>query len=218
MYQEASNTTLLMLLNTAIYPFLASLVASFLAIKFAPKWRSAALFVSFLIGLILVYTALSFPPKQALDYLLVSAGLGLLLDRLRIQNTLYSAAIGFCAACFAYFLLLNPVLKHSTTLMAYGLPLICAILSMLWLTIRSKDMAPVGLSSANKTTSLLIVAGLSAPIIGIGGSLLVSQIVGVVAASLFAYLIIHIFFQQKQDTVKHLAVFLVGVCLFKRTF
>lgn len=204
MYEEAGNSNLLMLLNTAIYPFLAAAVITLLG-KFSNKLGFLGLGAGFLVALSLIHSGLNFPPSKALDFLVVSVILGVAITLVRssalnfkVRNTL-----GFAALLISFYLLLNPVLQHQGQLLSLTWSVISAAVVLLLFGLQ-KSTADANHSQASMA-SLAIIAGATAPAVSIGGSLLIGQLLGGFAASVVGFVLVQKFI-NKQSSLTGLLV------------
>jgi hypothetical protein len=115
MYENASNATILMLLHTAVYPFLAALIVSVVA----GRWLHASPYLGylggFIVGLSLIHSGLSFPPSQAIDYYNITAlaGIASVLCLTMMKQSTLRNIINSVLFALSFYLLLNPVLQHS---------------------------------------------------------------------------------------------------------
>jgi hypothetical protein len=86
MYENASNATILMLLHTAVYPFLAALIISIVA----GRWLHASPYLGylggFIVGLSLIHSGLSFPPSQGNKRSSRAARLNILKSPMAVSN------------------------------------------------------------------------------------------------------------------------------------
>ncbi|BFM49371.1 hypothetical protein [Marinomonas sp. THO17] len=210
MYDQASNSNLIMLLHTAVYPFFAALIISFIAGKLSRSMSFLGYLGGFLVGLGLIHSGLSFPPKQAMDYYTISAILGILtyLSLSRIQfSSVLKYSISLILAALSFYALLNPVLKHSGMPISLSWSLASAVLVVVYLMLShlassKQDEAKSGIEKLQPhlpMIGLMIVAGSAAPVISIGGSLLIGQLLGAFAAASFAYLLITLLLSKHQE-------------------
>ncbi|TYL49387.1 hypothetical protein FXV75_04090 [Marinomonas sp. IMCC 4694] len=198
MYEQASNTTILMLLNTAVYPFIAALIFSVITGKWFPTSSFLGYLGGFVIGLSLVHTGLSFPPNQAIDYYSTTALIGIAVSLLmRLKPSVVKQSLIALLFGVSFYLLLNPVLKHSGQLVSLSGAAVGAVMTFLYfiLTTMSQNK-PVEHTNRTRfffthlpTIGLMIAAGASSPVVSIGGSLLLGQLLGVLAAALMGYLV-----------------------------
>lgn len=197
MYEEASNSSILMLLHTAVYPFLAALIISIIAAKLLRASSYLGYIGGFIAGLSLIHSGLSFPPAQAIDYYSITALIGtvsvLCLTNSRqavLRNTLSLVLFGL-----SFYLLLSPVLNHTGLLLSLGWTATCAAVTLIYQLLQAQPRettfkAEHKLSPLLTTIGLMIVAGTAAPIVSIGGSLLIGQLLGALGAALFAYVVV----------------------------
>ncbi|MBJ7549189.1 hypothetical protein [Marinomonas ostreistagni] len=188
MYEEAGNSNLLMLLNTAVYPFLAAVIITLLG-KVKSHLSLFGLGAGFLVALNLIHSGLNFPPSKALDFLVTAVIFGwlaTLVSQLKIsKNT--QLAVQLVLFGVAFYWLLNPVLQHQSQTIS----LIWAIASAAAVVLSNQ----LQLFTASKAhshapmASLAIVAGASAPVVAIGGSLLIGQLLGGLAASVVGFIL-----------------------------
>ncbi|NLQ16482.1 hypothetical protein HGG82_02450 [Marinomonas sp. M1K-6] len=200
MYEEASNTNLLMLLHTAVYPFLAALIVSFIAGKWLRAWSYIGYLGGFMVGLKLIHSGLSFPPHQAIDYYSASVLIGIVsvLSLTNVKGSMARNSLAFLLFGVSFYLLLNPVLKHSGLIISLSWAAACALISLLYCGISHKETSLAtrqtgqtsDLSAYLLPIGLMIVAGSAAPVVSIGGSLLIGQLLGAFAAALFGYIMI----------------------------
>lgn len=198
MYEEASNSNLLMLLNTAVYPFLAAAVITLLG-KFSRHLSLLGLAAGFLVALSLIHSGLNLPPSKALDFLTISVLLGLLISYFRQAKIGFKArnSITFVALFVSFYCLLNPVLKHQGQLSSFAWAAISALL-VLFVFGLQKHTSDAKHSHA-AMTSLAIIAGTTAPVVSIGGSLLIGQLLGGFAASVVGYVLIQKFIVKQSS-------------------
>ena len=217
MYQEASNTNLLMLLHTAVYPFIAALIISLVAGKLLRASSYLGYLGGFVVGLSLIHSGLSFPPNQALDYYAVTILIGIIL--LLCLSLLKTPAITnsalFLLSGLSFFFLLNPVLKHTGFMMSLSWAVISSLIVMCYYLISHKTQKPY----QNETRSLhnhllpiglMIVAGCAAPVVSIGGSLLIGQLLGAFAAAMLAYVIVGYLTKHAQNNAFVPALLILG--------
>ncbi|NVK73945.1 hypothetical protein C0J08_16475 [Marinomonas sp. CT5] len=199
MYEEASNSTILMLLNTAVYPFIAALIVSFIAGKLTRASSYLGYLGGFIVGLGLIHSGLSFPPKQAIDNYTVSALIGIISILLLtlVKQSLPKNALKIVLFGFSFYFLLNPVLRHSGAIISLSWAIVSALIVMLYLFLSEQSLIQKMDSNKQRSLSphlliigLMVVAGSAAPVISIGGSLLIGQLLGAFGAATFGYLII----------------------------
>ncbi|SBS25149.1 hypothetical protein MAQ5080_00195 [Marinomonas aquimarina] len=192
MYEEAGNSNLLMLLNTAVYPFLAAAVIT-LTGKFSARLSLLGLAAGFLVALSLIHTGLSFPPSKALDFLTISTLLGVAISGLRTLKLGFKTrnAAGFIALAVSFYLLLNPVLQHQSQWLSLSWSVLSAALVLVLFGLQ-KSTATAQHSHASMA-SLAVIAAASAPVVSIGGSLLIGQLLGGFAASVAGFVLVQRF-------------------------
>lgn len=202
MYQEAGNANLIMLLNTAILPFLASLAIGYLASKWLKRGAYLGYLGGFFVGLSLIHSGFSFPPKQAIDYLSATIAIGLighLIEQGYASKKRFMVIIHPLIA-LSFYWLLNPVLKHSGLAVSLFGVFICTLASGLYLQLEKvarKNLTPnAPLVAVLPYAALMIIAAAAAPVVGIGGSLLLAQLLGAFAAAMFAYCLLAVGFKQ----------------------
>lgn len=202
MYEEAGNSNLLMLLNTAVYPFLAAAVITLIG-KFSSRLSILGLGAGFLVALSLIHTGLNFPPSKALDFLTVTAILGVAISFLRQLKLDFKVrnGLGYIAMFASFYLLLNPVLQHQSQTVSLIWAAICAAVTLLLFGLQ-KSTATTNHSQASMA-SLAVIAGASAPVVSIGGSLLIGQLLGGFAASVVGFVLVQRFI-CKQSSVNGL--------------
>ena len=221
MYEEASNSTILMLLHTAVYPFLAALIVSFVAGKLLRAYSYIGYLGGFIIGLSLIHSGLSFPPKQAIDYYSVTAIIGIasLLCLMLIKSIALRLGVSLILFGLSFYFLLNPVLRHAGWMMSLSWAAGCAIVAMIYLLLsQDKTIKTIELEEkTNKSIShlllpigLMISAGAAAPVISIGGSLLIGQLLGALGAALFGYVIVSYFSRSTESTAAIPALLVFG--------
>lgn len=201
MYQEASNTNLLMLLHTAVYPFIAALIISFVAGKLSRTLSPLGYLGGFVVGLSLIHSGLSFPPNQAIDYYLVTVFICavILLSLTSIKTPVVTNGVLFLLSGLSFFFLLNPVLKHAGFIISVSWAVVSALIVVFYYLVSPKTQSQRhthearSLSHYSLPIGLMIVAGSAAPVISIGGSLLIGQLLGAYGAALFAYIAIGYF-------------------------
>jgi hypothetical protein len=201
MYQEASNTNLLMLLYTAVYPFLAALIVSFVAGKLLRASSYLGYLSGFILGLSLIHSGLSFPPHQAIDYYIITTLISIvsLLCFTQIKALTIRNGISFLLFGLSFYLLLNPVLKHSGLVVSLSWAVVCALVALCYLLVAEKAQGNKPYNTHNNSANLanclfpiglMIVAGSAAPVVSIGGSLLIGQLLGALGAAIFGYVVI----------------------------
>ncbi|UTV98713.1 hypothetical protein KDW99_15845 [Marinomonas rhizomae] len=221
MYEEASNSTLLMLLHTAVYPFLAALIVSIVAGKLLRASSYLGYLGGFIVGLSLIHSGLSFPPKQAIDYYSVTAliGIAAIFCLALIKSTALRLSTFFVLCGLSFYFLLNPVLKHSGTVISLSWAAGCAFITLIYLlVIQGKAQGSVELETSNESRisplllpiGLMISAGASAPVISIGGSLLIGQLLGALGAALFGYIIVNYFLNTNKSNSSIPALLIIG--------
>ncbi|WP_394182318.1 hypothetical protein [Marinomonas posidonica] len=208
MYEEASNSNLIMLLHTAIYPFIAALIVSFITGKLLRTSSFLGYLGGFIVGLSLIHSGLSFPPKQAIDYYSISALIGIfVLISLHLTSNSTPLKYGLCALLtgLSFYLLLNPVLKHSGLHISLIWSVACAVATLIYIALSQQtgqnSTERKGLEKLEPHTpmiGLMIVAGSAAPVISIGGSLLIGQLLGAFAAASAGYLLISLITSNRQ--------------------
>lgn len=187
MYEQASNTNLTMILNTAIYPVMVALLIALL-LRNRHVFASLIIAAGFLTGLYFIHGSLQFPPQQALDYLAPTAVLGGITAALfSHQKWRLPTQIGVFVtlATLTQFMLLHPVLTHQESTVEIATVAFAAVLMTVIYTLMDTNRSSEETSILHRITpaaSLTIVAGLSAPVVSIGGSLLIGQLLGVLAS------------------------------------
>ncbi|KZN12975.1 hypothetical protein [Marinomonas sp. TW1] len=209
MYEEASNSNLIMLLHTAIYPFIAALIVSFITGKLLRTSSFLGYLGGFIVGLSLIHSGLSLPPKQAIDYYSVSVIIGtFVFISLHLIKNSTTLRYGLCTLLtgLSFYFLLNPVLKHSGVHMSLIWSVACAIFTLVYVALshqKTHDTTELkGLEKLEPHTpmiGLMIVAGSAAPVISIGGSLLIGQLLGAFAAASAGYLLVSLITSNRQD-------------------
>ncbi|MEO9655783.1 hypothetical protein [Marinomonas sp.] len=203
MYQEAGNANLIMLLNTALLPFVASLAIGYIASKWLKCGTYLGYLAGFFVGLSLIHSGFSLPPKQAIDYLSATIVIGLIghLIELRETDKKYSIAIIYSLVALSFYWLLNPVLKHTGLSVSLLGVFICTLVSGVYLQLekvsRRRLISNTPLVSVLPYVALMVIAAAAAPVVGIGGSLLLAQLLGAFAAAMFAYCLLAVGFKQK---------------------
>lgn len=202
MYEEAGNSNLLMLLNTAVYPFLAAAVITLIG-KFSARLSFLGVGAGFLVALSLVHTGLNFPPSKALDFLTLTTILGAAVSLLRTLKLGFKVrnGLGFIALAVSFYALLNPVLQHQSQSVSWSWSVISAALVLLLFGLQ-KSTATANHSQASMAT-LAVIAAASAPVVSIGGSLLIGQLLGGFAASVVGFVLVQRFI-NKQSSVNGL--------------
>lgn len=202
MYEEAGNSNLLMLLNTAVYPFLAAAVITLIG-KFSARLSFLGVGAGFLVALNLVHTGLNFPPSKALDFLTLTTILGAAVSLLRTLKLGFKVrnGLGFIALAVSFYALLNPVLQHQSQSVSWSWSVISAALVLLLFGLQ-KSTATANHSQASMAT-LAVIAAASAPVVSIGGSLLIGQLLGGFAASVVGFVLVQRFI-NKQSSVNGL--------------
>lgn len=219
MYEEASNSTMLMLLHTAVYPFIAALIVSLIAGKVLRASSYLGYLGGFLVGLSLIHSGLSFPPAQAIDYYSITTLIGiigvLLLTTTMTPGRRYG--VTFVLSGLSFYLLLNPVLKHSGLSISLSWAVVSAAIVLTHLFMTSKHEATSNDTQAKQILSpliapigLMITAGSAAPVVSIGGSLLIGQLLGAFAAAMFAYVIVAFMTRSAQQYSSFPAALLLG--------
>ena len=209
MYEEACNATILMLLHTAVYPFLAAIIVSIVAGKLLRGSSYLGYLGGFIVGLSLIHSGLSFPPNQAIDYYSISIIIGIiaLLCSTLINKAIPHNGINFVLFSLSFYLLLNPVLKHSGPITSLSWAIVSALIMLCYQFLAEKthnteqDQAKNerGISPLLLLIGLMIVAGSAAPVISIGGSLLIGQLLGAFGAALFGYALMAYVTKEKQS-------------------
>ncbi|ADZ92516.1 hypothetical protein [Marinomonas mediterranea] len=210
MYEEAGNANLIMLLHTAVYPILAALLVTWLTAKWKPSATPLGFVAGFLTGLIVIHTGLHFPPTRAMDFLVVSTILGLIAivatKKLEVEKLKLIAVFALLAV--SYYLLLSPVLKHQggTASLSWAVLSGFATIIVFALITRGKS------DDANHLPmlSIVIAAATASPVMSIGGSLLIGQLLGAVAAASFGYLAICFFTKTNSQSGVAVSVFILG--------
>lgn len=199
MYEEAGNSNLLMLLNTAIYPFLAAAVITLIG-KFSSRLSILGLGVGFLVALSLIHTGLNFPPSKALDFLTVTTILGLAISYLRNLKLGFKTRNGlsYIALFASFYLLLNPVLQHQSQTISFTWSAISAAIVLLLFGLQKNTATPN--HSHASMASLAVIAGASAPAVSIGGSLLIGQLLGGFAASVVGFVLVQRFINKQSSS------------------
>ena len=202
MYQEASNANLMMLLYTAVVPFMVSLAIGYLTSKWLKRGTYLGYLAGFFVGLGLIHTGLSLPPKQAIDYLSASVLIGLIghIITQHYASSKHLLGIVYLLIALSFYWLLNPVLKHSGLTMSLIWVVVCTTLSVLYLQLEAKASRQTRLNTPLVAilpyTALMIITASSAPVVAIGGSLLLAQLLGVLAAALCAYCLLALAYKQ----------------------
>lgn len=220
MYEEASNSTVLMLLHTAVYPFLAALIVSIVAGKLLRASSYLGYLGGFIVGLSLIHSGLSFPPKQAIDYYSITVLIGIvsLFSLVTIKQPVIRNSAGFILFGLSFYLLLNPVLKHSGPIVSLSWAASCAFIVLLYQLIQQKIQKTAdqkaqperSISPLLLPIGLMVTAGAAAPVISIGGSLLIGQLLGALGAALFAYVTISYFTKTTQSQTSIPALLILG--------
>lgn len=220
MYEEASNSTVLMLLHTAVYPFLAALIVSIVAGKLLRASSYLGYLGGFIVGLSLIHSGLSFPPKQAIDYYSITVLIGIvsLFSLVTIKQPVIRNSAGFILFGLSFYLLLNPVLKHSGPIVSLSWAASCAFIVLLYQLIQQKIQKTAdqkaqperSISPLLLPIGLMVTAGAAAPVISIGGSLLIGQLLGALGAALFAYVTISYFTKTTQSPTSIPALLILG--------
>ena len=211
MYEEAGNSNLLMLLNTAIYPFLAAMIVSFILGKLNKQLGFIGLAAGFLVGLGLIHSGLNFPPSKALDFLVVSTILGSAVTLIRAIKLSWKAqtSIVFVALAISFYLLLNPVLQHQGQATSLSWSIISALVTCMVVSAQSGTAS--NKHSHASAASLAIVAAATAPVVSIGGSLLIGQLLGAFAASVAGLILVEKFaLKRSSKTALLLASFILA--------
>ncbi|MBM6551198.1 hypothetical protein [Marinomonas ostreistagni] len=191
MYEEAGNTNLVMLLNTAIYPFLAAALLALLG-KIHQRLSVLGLAAGFLVGLNLIHSGLNFPPSKALDFLVITVLLGCLASLLKTLSARWQTSwLTLLLLSVSFYLLLNPVLQHQNQLVSISWAIAAGVIA--WLVMSCQNITAEAKTSHAPTASLAVVAAVSAPVVSIGGSLLIGQLLGVFAASMAAAILVQRF-------------------------
>ncbi|TDO96295.1 hypothetical protein [Marinomonas balearica] len=200
MYEETGNANLIMLLHTAVYPILAALVATWLTTKWKPCVTPLGFVVGFLAGLIVIHTGLHFPPERAMDFLVISALLGLvaIVAAYKLETDKLKIIATFALLIVSYYLLLNPVLKHQGTTTSIAWAILSGFATVVICTLITHKN--YGKTNHLPMLSIVIASAASSPVMSIGGSLLIGQLLGAVAAAGFGYLAICFF--TKTDSSK----------------
>lgn len=218
MYQEASNTNLLMLLHTAVYPFIAALIISFVAGKLSRTLSPLGYLGGFVVGLSLIHSGLSFPPNQAIDYYLVTVFIGavILLSLTPIKTPVATNGVLFLLSGLSFFFLLNPVLKHAGFIISVSWAVVSALIVVFYYLVSPKTQnqrhkyEAHSLSHYSLPIGLMIVAGSAAPVVSIGGSLLIGQLLGACGAALFAYITVGYFTKNTPNNSVTPALLILG--------
>lgn len=220
MYEEASNSTILMLLHTAVYPFLAALIVSIVAGKLLRASSYLGYLGGFIVGLSLIHSGLNFPPKQAIDYYSVTALIGItsMLSLTLIKHLALRNAVNIVLFGLSFYFLLNPVLIHSGLIISLSWAAGCALVTLMYqLLSQDKEQETVSFETSNKRNisplllpiGLMVVAGAAAPVISIGGSLLIGQLLGALGAALFGYVVISYFTKTTTHTYASIPAILI---------
>lgn len=209
MYEEASNATILMILHTAVYPFLAAIIVSIVAGKLLRGSSYLGYLGGFIVGLSLIHSGLSFPPNQAIDYYSITIIIGIiaLLCLTLINKVIPQNGINFVLFTLSFYLLLNPVLKHSGPITSLSWAIVSALIMSCYqfLSEKTHNTEQDQVKNERRISPLLlliglmIVAGSAAPVISIGGSLLIGQLLGVFGAALFGYALMAYATKTKQS-------------------
>ncbi|MBU2413242.1 MAG: hypothetical protein KKB49_10535 [Gammaproteobacteria bacterium] len=210
MYEEASNSTFLMLLHTAVYPFLAALIVSIVAGKLLRASSYLGYLGGFIVGLGLIHSGLSFPPNQAIDYYSVTTLIGIasVLCLTLINSLTLRFSASFVLFGLSFYFLLNPVLKHSGLVISLSWAVSCALVTLIYhLLTQEKAQETVKFKTNNARSisplllpiGLMITAGAAAPVISIGGSLLIGQLLGALGAALFGYVAVSYFIKATKS-------------------
>jgi hypothetical protein len=220
MYEEASNSTVLMLLHTAVYPFIAALIVSLVAGKLLRAPSYLGYLGGFIVGLSLIHSGLSFPPNQAIDYYSVTALIGIasILCLSLIKSPAVRLSASFILFGLSFYFLLNPVLKHSGVIMSLSWAASCAFFVLLYQLIYQKIQTTADPKVPPERSifplllpiGLMITAGTTAPVVSIGGSLLIGQLLGALGAALFGYVIISYFTKATQNHTSTPALLILG--------
>jgi hypothetical protein len=225
MYENASNATILMLLHTAVYPFLAALIVSVVA----GRWLHASPYLGylgylggFIVGLSLIHSGLSFPPSQAIDYYNITAlaGIASVLCLTMMKQSTLRNIINSVLFALSFYLLLNPVLQHSGLIASLSWAVGSAIVVLLYQVLSEKIQGSIQQQVRSKHNlnlpplllliGLIIVAGSAAPVISIGGSLLIGQLLGAFGAAVFGYIIISFLTRTLQNHTSIPALLILG--------
>lgn len=215
MYDQASNTNIIMLLNTAIHPFIVALITSFIVSRLA---RGASLlggFAGFAVGLGLVHPGLSFPPNQAIDYYSMCILIAIIAWGCLTLGKASAALNVVVLALFSgsFYLLLNPVLTHSGMVVSLSWAVACGLTVSFYYLILNKTKNSETFQAEGQRRfykqlpfiGFVMVAGGAAPVVAIGGSLLIGQLLGVFSAALSGYLVINYFTQALNDKTSNAA-------------
>lgn len=199
MYEEAGNSNLLMLLNTAVYPFLVAAAVTLLG-KFSSRLSHIGLGVGFLVALSLIHSGLNFPPSKAMDFLVVSTLIGIAATfalQSKVSQKVKSATV-FVGLLVSFYLLLDPVLQHqgSTTSILWSTAYAVVTTLIFTAQIQTADTRHSQASMA----ALAIIAAATAPVVSIGGSLLIGQLLGGLAASIAAYILVQKFLLKQSSS------------------
>ena len=198
MYEEAGNSNLLMLLNTAVYPFLAAVIITLLG-KVKSHLSLFGLGAGFLVALSLIHSGLNFPPSKALDFLVTAVIFGWLATLVSQQKISKNMQLAVQLVLFgvAFYWLLNPVLQHQsqTISLIWAIASAAAVVlsTQLQLLTSSKEHSHAPMAS------LAIAAGATAPVVAIGGSLLIGQLLGGFAASVVGFILVQRFVMKSSS-------------------
>ena len=221
MYEEASNSSILMLLHTAVYPFLAALIVSIVAGKLLRASSYLGYLGGFIVGLSLIHSGLSFPPNQAIDYYSATALIGIisLLCLAIIKKPALRNSASFVLFGLSFYFLLNPVLKHSGLIISLSWAASCALITLIYQLISQEKTQETtqfeikgerSISPLLLPIGLMIAAGSAAPVISIGGSLLIGQLLGALGAALFGYVAVSYFAKTTQSHSSIPALLILG--------
>lgn len=186
MYQDAASSNITMLLNTGVYPLLIAAVATLILSKLHRQLAALGAVISFIAGLALIHTGLNFPPAKALDYLALTAPIAFvsyLIWQSNISLRLRLITIAVLNS-LAMYLLMNPVLQHQGVAVSVLAALVVGIMTTGFMISTQKH------GNDTHIGALAIVAGTSAPVVAIGGSLLLGQLLGAYAATLAGTLLV----------------------------
>ena len=221
MYEDASNSTIIMLLHTAIYPFVAALVVSIVAGKLLRASSYIGHLGGFIVGLSLIHSGLSFPPAQAIDYYSVTVLIGIAstLCLTLIKQPTTRNVTNIMLFALSFYLLLDPVLKHSGLITSLSWAGGCAFAILLYQLLSEKTQSSTTKRQNKNERSLhplllliglMIVAGGAAPVISIGGSLLIGQLLGAFGAAILGYTIISYSTKTVQNDTSIPALLILG--------
>ena len=199
MYQDSNNFISILLFNTILVPFIASVTIIFLIAKVSPFAKGIGLSISLLVTLNQIHSSLQFPPANALDFLsttaLIGAGSSLVTHfPHRVSFKSFKTILLFISAFSSAFLLLNPVLKHGQNFDFILIPLFITLTLQATLALLSTEKLEQNknhiLSIHSTLINLIITASASALLVAMGGSIIIGQLIGGFTAILCAYLLV----------------------------